>query len=448
MLLLIVVLAWLAGLLVTQKWWPGATRSPGEQSAAEVSPLPIPVLKPDLDPTYRELMEEAVEAGHQLLESYPEDPEVVAVIAMLHHFAHDKAAEELCWQRCLELDSGFSRAYQWLGERSTDDGDYEKAETLMRQALAAGCKQPEFPFTLGTALMRQGKLEEAVRVLEDDLQTNPQLAKSRILLGQVYLQLKKNEEAKRQFETVLLLNSSSPPAYLGLATACDRLGLKDDAEKCRAEFKRIKRVEVQVEQEKQRGRKDELMAPRWVAEIMTMTGRIYLAHERLEDAERCLLRAVELDPNDTNCREALTALYVQQGRHADALPVVKNLRDLQPWNPNHLKSLGLLHGRLGQLAMAEETFQELCRLAPEKAVGYAGLAEIYLRLDKSIPEAKALASKAVSLDPTAWNYFILAAICDKDGDIAGASAAMERAKSLEPGNPLFQKIREAAPQRP
>jgi len=444
----IAVLAWLGGSLAARQWWPATDRPPAKPRPAAVSPVPLPVLKSDLDPDYRALMQEALEAVRGLVAAFPNDADAVAAVAMLHHLAHDKAGEETCWRRCLELDRGYSRAYDWLASRATDEGQYEKAETWLREAMDAGCALPDFPHRLAAALMRQGKLEEAVEVLQNDIQANPKLPATRILLGQIYLQLKENDKAKEQFETALLFSPDSTRAYHGLASAYARLGLAEDADKCRAEFARLKKVEERVEHQKQKGRKDELVAPLWVAQIMTIAGKVYFAHHRWEDAEKHLCKAAALDPSDTECRQALSALYDQQGRLEDALRIVKELGKLEPGNLAHCRNQGILYGRLGQWEAAEQTFRELCRLAPRQATGYAGLAEVYLRTGKQLPQAKALASEAVRLQPIAWNYFILAAICEKDKDLAGARSALEQARALDPHNPLFQSTHEALQQSP
>ena len=80
-------------------------------------------------------------------------------------------------------------------------------------------------------------------------------------------------------------------------------------------------------------------------------------------------------------------------------------------------------------------------LAPDSAVGYAGLAESYLRTGKDLPKARTLAAKAVQLEPTAWNYFILAAICEKLDDRDGAASALKTAIALEPNNPRYRQFR-------
>jgi len=168
----VVVSALLGGLVAARLWWPAAGRLTEKRQVTGLSPVPVPVLKPELESDYRDPMEEALEVVRQLAVTFPNDPEATAVVAVMHHYAHDKAGEEACWRRCLELDRGFSRAYQALATRASDAGNNAEAEATIRQAMAAGCNSPEFPRTLGAALMEQGKLEEAARVLENHVRAD------------------------------------------------------------------------------------------------------------------------------------------------------------------------------------------------------------------------------------------------------------------------------------
>jgi Flp pilus assembly protein TadD len=176
---------------------------------------------------------------------------------------------------------------------------------------------------------------------------------------------------------------------------------------------------------------------------MGIAGKVYLAHGRWELAEAHLIRAAELNPSDTECREALAGLYDEAGRLEEAAHIVEQLRDLEPWNLAHRRNLGILEARMNDWEAAEATFRELCAIAPDRAVGYAGLAELCLRADKALPEAETLAATAVRLEPTAWHYFILAAICEKEGDVARARQALEQALALDPGNARYKAMYES-----
>ena len=444
----VALLAWVIGLLAARPWLHPDNAGQKEPRELALPELPLPNVAPGLDPKYVASVEEAQEVAHRLVQSFPTDARAAAAMAILHYLAHDEAGEAACWQRCLDLDRGFSQAYRCLAERARDMGEYARAEALLREAIVVDPKAPEFHDLLATALLDQGKLEEAVEVLENHATINPRSVTTHILLGQAYLQLKENEKARSRFETALLLYPTSTRAYHGLAQACANLGLKEDADRYRAEFVRLKAIEDRGRQESQRDMTDDRVVPRCVADILTTAGRVYLAHDRAKDAEEHLLRAATLDPGDSECREALSSLYDQQGRLEEALRMVEELKELEPGSVTHRRNLGILQARLGRFDAAEEAFRELCALAPEQAVGYAGLAELSLRTGKEPSEAKTLALKAVRLEPTAWNYFILAAVCEKNGDRSGARSALEQAMRLDPGNPRYQAMYESVREKP
>ena len=284
-------------------------------------------------------------------------------------------------------------------------------------------------------------------MLEDSLARQSPTANTHAQLGEVYRQLKEFPKAKEQFEKAIQMDRSSSRAYYGLGQALVRLGANQEAEKVLAEFKRLKDSEKQAARKRRddpaHHPEDKQIAPRLVAQILTLAAKVHFSHEEADIAEKHLRRAAKLVPNDTSCRQELADLYTTSGRLEEAVATVEDLRRIEPRNPVHLRTLGVLQARLRRWDAAEGTFRELCALAPDSAVGYAGLAESYLRTGKDLPEARTLAAKAVRLAPTAWNYFILAAICEKQGDREGAASALKTAIALEPNNPRYRQIQAA-----
>jgi Flp pilus assembly protein TadD len=67
------------------------------------------------------------------------------------------------------------------------------------------------------------------------------------------------------------------------------------------------------------------------------------------------------------------------------------------------------------------------------------LAGLHLASNRKLDEAGELAAKAVELEPLAKNYFLLALIRQRVGDRLAARAAVEKAVSLEPGNPEYRR---------
>lgn len=426
----------------TAAWRFGGRKSEPKKGEFTAPAFPIAEFPPDLHPEYRAMLAEAKAVVLDLAREYPNDSRTPAAAAGLNNLAHDAEAEIACWKRCLELDPHYLPAYSRWGTYLIDKGEYAQAESVLRKALKVPRVSPDFSDLLASALMSQSKLDEAARLLEGRLARYPPTAQSHLQLGEVYLQLKKLAEAKEQFSKAALLDAASTRAWHGLSQAATRLGDHEEAERCRSELQRLKAAEeAAVKNDLKKGvtRVDRQVVPACVADIHFLASQIHWTNQRPQTCEEHLKRAVELNPEASRL-QALARLYSDLGRLEASLAVVAQLRQLEPENPNHLRTYGLLQARLNQTEAAEQTFLELCQRAPEWAVGYAGLAELHLRSSKDLDKAKLLAAKAVELEPNGWNYFILAAICERLGDLPGARAALETAIKLEPHQPRYHEM--------
>lgn len=424
--------------------WRLAQRPGGETdtSAASISasPLGVPVLPSDLYPQQRPVLEEAQAAVRRLLEEFPQDPNSAAAAALLNDLVHDEIAEVSCWEHCLQLDEDYLLAYSHLATRAVDAGDFVQAETLLRKALTVERASGDFRDLLASALSGQGKLTEAASVLEQSAAQKPGSAETRVLLGEAYLRLDQLEQASAAFEKAIQLDPQMARAYHGLAQIAAKAGRAKEARRHRDEFARLKAAEDRAARSGPDQRADAFIVPKCVAAILSISGKTFLNHQQPEPAIDLLRRAATLDPHGTDSRTALTQAYTQVGQLESALAVVEELRAIEPKNLLHLRALAMLQARLDRLDAAEKTFGELCAAAPNWAVGYAGLAEVRLRTGNDLARARQLAAKAAELEPGGWNYFILAAICEKTGDLAGAELALQRAIELEPNDPRYRQM--------
>ncbi len=416
----------------------GEIGTPAASTAA--NPLAVPVLPADLYPQQRPVLEEAQTAVRRLLEEFPQDPNSAAATALLNDLVHDEAAELSCWEHCLQLDDGYLLAYSHLATRAVDAGDFVQAEMLLRKALTVERASGDFRDLLASALSGQGKLTEAASVLEQSAAQKPGSAETRVLLGEAYLRLDQLEQASVAFEKAIQLDRQMARAYHGLAQIAAKTGRTEEARRHRDEFARLKAAENRAVRSGPDERADAFIVPKCVAAILSLSGKSFLNHQQPEQAVDLLRRAATLDPHDTDSRTALTQAYTQLGQLESALAVVEELRTIESGNLLHLRALGMLQARLDRLDAAEKTFGELCAAAPNWAVGYAGLAEIRLRTGNDLAHARQLAAKAAELEPGGWNYFILAAICEKAGDLAGAEAALQKAIELEPNDPRYRQM--------
>jgi Flp pilus assembly protein TadD len=73
-------------------------------------------------------------------------------------------------------------------------------------------------------------------------------------------------------------------------------------------------------------------------------------------------------------------------------------------------------------------------------VPHAALAQLYLKTNRKLPQARELLRTAVELEPTAPNYFLLGTACLASGDSTGAGEAISQALKLDPENATYRRL--------
>ena len=386
------------------------------------------------------LEQEVFRVAERLLKDFPNEAAPLLLMANVHAvFGNTTEAKEYC-RRSLERDPRRAEAYNSLGVVALLEGSFETAADMWRKALQinpriAGVHEP-----LARALLNLGKTDEAVEVLQEGIKTSPESSDSHFLLGQAYLQLKAYEKAKQAYEKAIEIRHDYTLAYYGLATVCARLGERDRAKEYGKKFRELKRTDVDVLREERRDPGNDLDAVRrQVVRTFIEAGGMYRAAGFLWSAEKLWLRAAVLDQANVSCRLKLAALYQQTRREQDTIRVYQQLAKIDPQEAKYPMYLGMMLARMEKLDAAEQAFEQVVQLAPERSWGHQGLAQVYLRSDDKLAEAKTHAQTAVRLEPVASNYYILSRACEKTGDAAGALAALERTVELEPGNRKYRQ---------
>ena len=88
---------------------------------------------------------------------------------------------------------------------------------------------------------------------------------------------------------------------------------------------------------------------------------------------------------------------------------------------------------------SEDIFHESITIAPETADMYRECAEMYVTTGKNLSEALSLAQKALELEASAENYFVLGQAYYKNSDLQSALWALEQALKREPQNRAIRK---------
>jgi len=393
-------------------------------------------------PTSAPLILEAGERVDRLLQQFPESGPALDCAAALYEGLGKGKEAASCWQRVIDLDAHLAAAaHAAIAALAYEDGQRELAVQHYRAAMQADPESTVYPVRMAEALVDLGNHTEAVDALEDLCKTRPNLMTASFLLGQAYLGLKQYDQARQHLEIAVALGPEFTNGYFSLATACARLGDQAKSREYMARFKELKAKDEQRHRQSLQRSTDSGQIQQLAARTSTAVGKAYLAHGDYQSGEACLRRACELAPADPEPRMVLAWLYEQQERRDEALGVLAELTAQAPDDLGAQMSAATAYARLQRLDEAERAYRRAIELTPLQAGGYAALANFFLQTQQKPEEAAKLAAKAVQLEPTAENQFLLSMTRRTQGDIAGALAAIDAALTLAPQNNTYEQVR-------
>lgn len=389
--------------------------APRQQTPPLAEPIPLPPQptppQPEIEslkPLFAEqltieaLKEEALKVTGRLADRFPASADAVALMGTVNDQQGMRAAAAGCWQRCLELDSGRADVYDGLGSIAMEKGEYERAEPLLRKALQINPRITGIHHRLARALISQGRTEEAIATLQQGLKLFPQVAESYFLLGQAYLQSKEYGKAKTNYELAVELEGDHVGACYGLAVVCMRLGLPAESQRYSQKFTKLKAARRKGRMER-RSLFDYLdMTRRNVSGTHTDAGRIYHLGGCPHHAEELWLRAAVPDAENWICRYHLAELCLGSRRRQEALQICWHLQRMESTDAAFHLNTGVLLARLEQFDAAGQMLEKGLELAPGNTAGHVSL--------------------------------VLGEACQRAGDVPGATAALEKALQLDPGN--------------
>ena len=396
------------------------------------------------DPHFPETLAALDEEGRQevdrLAALFPDDANALEVKARVYFLLGQTQVAAASWQQILEIDPDYAYAHSGLGLVAAKNGQYEEAASRQGRAIELMPGLREASYQLSDVQLKLGEVEAAIDTLKQLISNGGDTTTSYVRLGQAYLAAKEYEKARDALQTALARYAEIPRAQFGLATALRRLGDTQEAAQAMQRYQEL-RVKDNEVYDDFRTRVNSLSARSIdFAERYVWASRVYLTHGRADEARRLSRRAAQLDPANTESRILLASLYQQTGRAEDALAMCQELVEIEPNNVAYQLNLGIMARNLRRFASAELAFLEVARLAPEKGLGFAGLAKLYLVAGRKMEEAVPYARRAVELDPIGANLALLSQVLAATGDRTGAVEAIEKAIRLEPENTQYIEV--------
>ncbi len=133
---------------------------------------------------------------------YPNDPEP-HILAGKYSENNNPERAAIEYKKALELDSTSRDAFLGLDRIYESQKNYAEAEIWLRKLEASDPDDPAPRLYLGQALSVEGKYDQAVEQLKEELQIHPQNGAAALELAKVYAKAGEDAEAEQQFRIVV-----------------------------------------------------------------------------------------------------------------------------------------------------------------------------------------------------------------------------------------------------
>lgn len=231
-----------------------------------------------------------------------------------------------------------------LGDSDLRVGKPDAAIQLLEPLATKNSQNMDFEYVWGSALIKSGRRREGVPHIEKVAQSGPS-ADAYLLAGATLLDLNEFEQARKDLEEALRLNSSLPDIYTLVGTARDKTGDVQNAETAFREA--LKR------------NPDDFQANLYL-------GAILYKRREMDSAKGYLDRALQLKPADSMARYESAMLKSTSGDYAAAAQQLEQLvKDDPNWLEPHVE-LAALYYRLHRPEDGAKERQIVDRLTAEQ----------------------------------------------------------------------------------
>ena len=292
-----------------------------------------------------------------------------------------------------------------------DSGNYAAAEIEYRNALKIEPANKAAVRELAFLFSDQGRTGPAVALLLQAKDNEPNNTAIRIQLARLYLSVGASNEACAEAEHVLTLQPKDPEAIVILAQACPTSQIPSTRDRINAA----------------------LSATGETAPLLLASSSLDIREHALDQAEKKLLRARDLDPKAPDVWSALAALYFAQ-RPDDARQALKTAADLSPLRSARRITYARFEVQTNHREAGRLILEDLNKRAPDYIPAWVWRAELSLA-EQKLDDAKAAIEKALAIDNTSLEALLVQARIN-----VASNAPLVAIKSLERTASLYPKF--------
>jgi tetratricopeptide (TPR) repeat protein len=329
-----------------------------------------------------------------------------------------------------------------MGNALVKEGKLLEAVSHYKEALLSKPDYAKAHNNLATAFYKLGRIDESVRYYSEALRYWPNFYKAHNNFGSVLFELGKDKDAMFHFLEALRINPDYDEAHYNLGLLLSRQGRIEQAVSHYARaisinpyyaeahnnlglaYYKLGRAGYAVKQYNEALRLDPNMAEAHVNLGVTL----FYAGD-YNKALSHLRRAAEINPEDDNAREKIkTVLEEKEKFQKEEKSMLEKIAG-KPGNYTLYVDLGDLYVKYKRFDLAEEQYKRAVMISPDNHEGIIKLAKIYAikgNFSKAISEAE----RAIGLKPDyAYGYYFIASVYsllnDKDKSIEWLKKAVE-----------------------
>jgi tetratricopeptide (TPR) repeat protein len=290
------------------------------------------------------LLVEAEEIYLKLIESSPNNVDVLHLLGALYHQIGKNLLAEKLLDSALKLEPNFPEALNARGILNKNVGRLVEAE---RDFQAAIFYKPDFPqalTNLADIYRLNMNLTEAKKLIRKAIKLAPKLAPAYNNLGAIERDLNNNKEASKAFQKAIEIDENLFEAQINIAIALNQLGHRDKA---------FAAARHGVEK-----------APNY-APAHNCLGSLFFNHGQIENARSCFIAACSFDSTYADAHNNLANTLVQLNKFEDAEAYYDIAITLEPMNPDFWANKASMFLAENKMEKAFDACEQALNISPE-----------------------------------------------------------------------------------
>jgi len=357
------------------------------------------------------------EAEQQFRRAIAVDPKSItpraALVRLLMQQGKKDQTESLLRQTKLDLPNN-SEAYRMLGDYYFATGDLNQAVAEYTSLNSEHPKDIQVKKNYIQLLILNNRLDDAAKLNEDFLKSNPHDVDGLIYKGQVQLRRSDAAGAVQSLQAALQNDSENAVAHyqLGIAYAQQR-----DPARAESEWREAVRIRPDL------------------TEALRALGGIEVNRNEMDALSQTAQQLINAQPNSPDGYSLKGVADLAHGKYADAQHDAEQAMQRAPQSSAPLVQLGNIQFTQKHFAQSEGFYRQALEKDPTSTEALSGLMNTYLaqkQADKAIAAANAQIAKA----PTNANFYDLlgTVLFNTKKDYPAADAAFRKAVDLDKNN--------------